>query len=233
MALYLGYATSQPATRSARLSTPGVIHRGKYQRPDKTGLDELVAISDAPEFSPPTFTEWREEGHPHFLTAFFKGPGRRAATAYGMAGPALAETGILITATEPTFVGAACRLNHVCLDVADLEVATRFYVDALAGRLLREVADGTGRPFVRFLRLGGGVLELFERKTPTKARAGHLGVQVDDAAKTCAEIRAAGYPVDTPVLRPSGNLIAVLRDPDGNEIEIIQHAPSMDPLTWR
>jgi nitroreductase len=101
VALYLGYATTQPATRSARLTEPGVIHRGKYQRPDKAALDELIALTDAPEFSPPASSPWREEGHPHFLTAFFKGPGVRAAKMYGLAGAALGEAGISITATEP------------------------------------------------------------------------------------------------------------------------------------
>lgn len=96
VALYLGYATSQPVTRSARLTEPGVIHRGKYQRRDAAMLEKLMAITDAPAFSD---LKWRDEGHPHYLTAFFKGPGKRAVTAYNQLAGALAETGIQVTAT--------------------------------------------------------------------------------------------------------------------------------------
>lgn len=103
IALYLGYAASQPAKRSARLKEPGVIHRGKYQRRDPATLDQLVAITDAPEFSD---LKWRDEGHAHYLTAFFKGPGKRAVAAYGQVGAALAEAGIQIS-SSPAAGGSA------------------------------------------------------------------------------------------------------------------------------
>jgi nitroreductase len=98
VALYLGYADSPPAERKGRLSEPGVIHRGRYQHRDQAMLEQLVALTDAPEFCGPAFAKWREEGHPHYLTAFFKGPGGRAAKMYGQVAVALAEAGIQITA---------------------------------------------------------------------------------------------------------------------------------------
>jgi nitroreductase len=107
VALYLGYGAGQAARRSARLKEPGVIHRGKYQRRDTAVLDQLLAITDTPGFSD---LKWRDEGHPHCLTAFFKGPGKRAVAAYGQVAAALAEAGIEIS-TAPSAGGASdkCR----------------------------------------------------------------------------------------------------------------------------
>jgi catechol 2,3-dioxygenase-like lactoylglutathione lyase family enzyme len=126
----------------------------------------------------------------------------------------------------------AFRLNHVCLTVADLERASRFYERALGGKRLKDVTNAQGQAFVRFLRLGDGVVELFQRSDAPTARTGHLAVQVDDAVAACAAIRGVGYEVGQPLLRPSGNVIGIVKDPDGHEIEIIQHAAGMDPREW-
>lgn len=125
-----------------------------------------------------------------------------------------------------------CRLNHVCLTVADLERASRFYEQALGGKRLKDVTNAQGQAFVRFLRLGEGVVELFQRDNAPAGHTGHLAVQVDDSAAGCAAIRAAGYEVGQPMRRPSGNVIVIIKDPDGHEIEVIQHAAGMDPRGW-
>lgn len=129
-------------------------------------------------------------------------------------------------------IAVAFRLNHVCLTVADLERASRFYERALGAKRLKDVTNVHGQAFVRFLRLGEGVVELFQRSDAPAGRTGHLAVQVDDAAAACDAIRAAGYEVGQPMRRPSGNVIVIIKDPDGHEIEIIQHAAGMDPRGW-
>ena len=91
-----------------------------------------------------------------------------------------------------------CRLNHVCLTVTDLELASRFYERALGAKRLKDVTNAHGQAFVRFLRLGEGVVELFQRGDAPAGRTGHLAVHVDDAAAACDAIRAAGYEVGQP-----------------------------------
>jgi nitroreductase len=106
VAVYLVYATGQPEARKGRLGEPGVIHRGRYHHRDQAALNKVLELTDAPEFCAPIFAKWREEGHAHYLEAFFKGPGGRAATMYGGLDVALAEAGIQITATPDRGVSA-------------------------------------------------------------------------------------------------------------------------------
>ena len=124
---------------------------------------------------------------------------------------------------------SVATFNHLCLAVADTERSVTFYREHFGAILLKIVAGGR----VVFLRLPGDlVLELFRKLDgPTTAR-GHLAFQVADAERACRYFRDTGLVCTDSQRRPSGNSIVILHDPDGHEIELLEHAAGMDPTTW-
>ena len=54
-------------------------------------------------------------------------------------------------------------------------------------------------------------------------RAGHVGIGVRDIVGCVAKLAAAGIEIfkDPAPVRPGGRVIAMIRDPDGHEIELL------------
>ncbi len=100
LAVFLGYANAIQEHRKGRLANDAVIHRGRYQHRDTAACERILAETDAEGFGASVFADWRAKGHAHYLEAFFKGPGGRAANMYGNLAPALRESGIDIRACE-------------------------------------------------------------------------------------------------------------------------------------
>jgi nitroreductase len=93
LALCLGYAEEPPPQKRGRLCDPGVVHWGRYCRPDAASRDRLVALYDD-SANGLSDGSWRKQGHPNFLTCFFKGAGTRVTTAYRSLASALAAMGV-------------------------------------------------------------------------------------------------------------------------------------------
>jgi nitroreductase len=79
IAVVLGYATEPPRERKGRLSGPGVVHEGKYQRLNRDQLDALVKQHDDPASHLALNDVWRQEGRKHYLEWFFGSWQARAA----------------------------------------------------------------------------------------------------------------------------------------------------------
>ena len=121
-----------------------------------------------------------------------------------------------------------------CLNVTDMDRAVAFYCGLLG---MTVQADRSGqRPGRRNLFLGYGpeaeasLLELCSEADGRRYDKGnayqHLAIAVDDVVKVCANLAAA----DIEIVRPaktamSGAQIAMVRDPDGYLLELIQPAP--------
>lgn len=84
VALILGYAVKKPAHLKSRLKGPGVIHYGKYQRPNSSEMDEIVNQYDDPDMTLFLFADWKEKGFAHYLEAFYKGMSKFAENAQGI-----------------------------------------------------------------------------------------------------------------------------------------------------
>ena len=59
---------------------------------------------------------------------------------------------------------------------------------------------------------------------------GHLAIEVEDAAVTCARARALGYRVtrEAGPMQHGRSVIAFLEDPDGYKVELIQKGTQFD-----
>ncbi len=102
----------------------------------------------------------------------------------------------------------AVGINHVALEVGDLEEALEFY-----GRIFAFELRGRA-PGMAFLDLGDQFLALSEgrRQGPDDGR--HFGLVVDDREAVRAALEAAG-------IEGEGNLR--VRDPWGNVIEVVDY----------
>lgn len=71
IALVLGYASEQPASRTGRLSGAGVVHRDAYHRLGESEIAQITARYDDPEAHLTLNPSWAAEGHKHYLDWLF------------------------------------------------------------------------------------------------------------------------------------------------------------------
>jgi catechol 2,3-dioxygenase-like lactoylglutathione lyase family enzyme len=123
--------------------------------------------------------------------------------------------------------------TRILLRPRDLEVSLAFYEGALGLHRSREFGEAPHRGVVLFLG-GGCELELHEgggpdpdAVTPAGAR---LWCQVPDVRGAATRLRGAGVPVaDGPVEQPWGLIEAVVHDPDGLPLVLVE-VPEGHPL---
>ncbi len=118
------------------------------------------------------------------------------------------------------------------LRVGDLDRSIRFYTDILGMELLRKNDYPGGRFTLAFVGYGpekdGAVIELTHNWDTDSYDLGkgfgHIAIEVGDAYKACADIKAAGGNVvrEAGPMKHGTTVIAFVEDPDGYKIELIQ-----------
>lgn len=70
---------------------------------------------------------------------------------------------------------------------------------------------------------GARVVALHGAQAPRRPAPFHVGLAVDRIHEFCARLRSRGVRVvrDPAPLRPGGRLVALVEDPDGNEVELL------------
>jgi catechol 2,3-dioxygenase-like lactoylglutathione lyase family enzyme len=106
---------------------------------------------------------------------------------------------------RPRLVG----INHVALQVDDIEEAVAFYTD-----LFQPTAVDRSEPGAAFLELGDQFLALFERGP--RAEEPHFGLVVDDKQEARSVLEEAGVEV------LPGRFLD-FRDPSGNRVQLVQY----------
>jgi catechol 2,3-dioxygenase-like lactoylglutathione lyase family enzyme len=104
----------------------------------------------------------------------------------------------------------AVGINHVALEVGDLDVALAFY-----GRLFEVVLRGRV-PGMAFIDMGDQFLALSEGRSQPDDAARHFGLVVDDREA----VRAALAETDAEIV-PSRGLD--FRDPWGNHVQVVEY----------
>jgi catechol 2,3-dioxygenase-like lactoylglutathione lyase family enzyme len=102
-------------------------------------------------------------------------------------------------------------INHVALEVGDVEEAVAFY-----GRIFELELRGR-TPGMAFLDMGDQFLALAESGTTGEATGRHFGLVVDDRARVRQALQEAEVE-----LEPSRGLR--FRDPWGNLVEVVQYS---------
>ncbi len=127
---------------------------------------------------------------------------------------------------------AGRRLLHAMLRVRDLPAMLQFYCGQLGMRELRRIEFASERYTLVFIGYGGSATEAevelwwdWDRgETPRQGDSfGHLGIGVDDIHGLCAALRARGVMLsrEPAPTRAGGRVIALLHDPEGNEVELL------------
>lgn len=106
---------------------------------------------------------------------------------------------------RPRLVG----INHVALEVDDLEQAVEFYTT-----VFKPSAIDRSEPAAAFLEIGDQFLALFERGSREEER--HFGLVVDDKEAARGALVDAGAE-----MVPSDRLD--FRDPSGNRVQVVQY----------
>ncbi|MBK6598456.1 MAG: lactoylglutathione lyase [Proteobacteria bacterium] len=126
----------------------------------------------------------------------------------------------------------AARLLHTMLRVRDLDAMLGFYCGQLGMQEIRRIEFDRQRYSLVFIGYGaqpsGPQVELWHewdggRPYERGTAYGHLGIGVQDIHGFCERLQHSGVTLDrAPApMRPGGRIIALLRDPEGNEIELL------------
>jgi lactoylglutathione lyase len=124
------------------------------------------------------------------------------------------------------------RLLHTMLRVGNLEESLKFYCEILGMKLLRQKDYPGGEFTLAFIGYGdesqNTVIELTYNwgveKYDLGNAYGHIALGVDDIYTTCEAIKQQGGKVtrEPGPMKHGSTVIAVVEDPDGDKIELIQ-----------
>lgn len=108
---------------------------------------------------------------------------------------------------RPRMVG----INHVALEVDDLDAALEFYASVLDFELRSRLQR------IAFLDMGDQFLALSEGRSPGRDGARHFGLVVDDIELARAALERAGAEI-----LPGRGLS--FRDPSGNQVQLVAYS---------
>lgn len=118
-------------------------------------------------------------------------------------------------------------LKHVSFLTRDLDATLTFY-GALGGKTEKNVRtpEGYRRAVVGF---GEGRVQFFEipgeSPTPHAHWAEHVALHVSDLSGLLEHLRAQGTPITRELqTSPGGRPMAFVLDPDGRQVELLEHA---------
>jgi len=124
------------------------------------------------------------------------------------------------------------RILHTMLRVGELQRSIDFYTRVLGMQLLRTRDNPEYKYTLAFLGYGSNPehaeLELtwnYDTSEYDHGNAyGHIAIAVEDAAKACAAVKAAGGTVtrEAGPVKGGSTVIAFVSDPDGYKIELIE-----------
>jgi lactoylglutathione lyase len=124
------------------------------------------------------------------------------------------------------------RILHTMIRIGDVERSIKFYTEILGMNVIRKSDYPEGKFTNIFIGYGseadGAVLELTYNYGVEKYEIGtgygHVALEVPDAYKACADIKARGGKVtrEAGPMKHGTTVIAFVEDPDGYKIELIQ-----------
>jgi catechol 2,3-dioxygenase-like lactoylglutathione lyase family enzyme len=107
-------------------------------------------------------------------------------------------------------------LNHVAIEVDDVDEALHFYGRIFTFKLRGSHRDGHGRLVMAFIDMGDQFLALSRGRTQPPDSARHFGLVVDDRSTVMSMAKAAGAKI------LEGRAFNFL-DPWGNHIEVVAY----------
>ena len=120
------------------------------------------------------------------------------------------------------------KQHHIAVICSDYAKAKEFYIDKLGFTLEKEFYRPASNDYLRMLRLGETVIELFIRpdapdrvNNPEALGLRHLAFRVEDAVAAAAWLNSVG--IETEPIREdpyNGGRFTFFKDPDGLPLEL-------------
>ena len=120
------------------------------------------------------------------------------------------------------------KQHHIAVICSDYAKAKEFYIDKLGFTLEKEFYRPASNDYLRMLRLGETVIELFIRpdaparvSNPEAMGLRHLAFRVEDAVAAAAWLNSVG--IETEPIREdpyNGGRFTFFKDPDGLPLEL-------------
>lgn len=121
------------------------------------------------------------------------------------------------------------KLEHFALNVNDPQAMAAWYVAHLNMEIVRADAES---PYITFLRSkeGGVMIELYNNPAGPILDFGdihplsfHIAFLAENMGSDVARLTAAGAKtIVSPTTQPNGDILAFLRDPWGNVVQLVQ-----------
>ena len=120
------------------------------------------------------------------------------------------------------------KQHHIAVIASDYEKAREFYIEKLGFRLEREFYRPAQNDYLRMLRLGETVIELFVRpdapervNNPEALGLRHLAFQVEDIEPVVRWLSSMGIETEPIRVDPyNGGRFTFFKDPDGLPLEL-------------
>ena len=118
--------------------------------------------------------------------------------------------------------------HHIAIIVSDYEKSKEFYIDKLGFELYREFYRPEQNDYLRMLRQGDTVIELFVRadapqrvNNPEALGLRHLAFHVEDIEPAVAWLKEQGIETEPVRVDPyNGGRFTFFKDPDGLPLEL-------------
>lgn len=142
--------------------------------------------------------------------------------------------GLLVGAAVQTAIGQGqnrgiVRMNHVGINVADIEAAATYYTETIGFREAFRARDEAGNTRLVYLQVSqDSFVELNQAGENRPAGLGHFGLHVEDVEATAEMFSQAGAEVADVIHSSTGAVLSNVYDLNGVRMELAELPPESD-----
>jgi catechol 2,3-dioxygenase-like lactoylglutathione lyase family enzyme len=117
-------------------------------------------------------------------------------------------------------------MNHVCINVPNVEEAVTYYTQKMGYREAFRLNDEKGQPRLVYMQISKNTfLELQPANAQRPAGFNHYGLVVENAPAAVAHFRSSGLTVTDPVRSDTNAILANITDPYMGRVELTELPP--------
>jgi catechol 2,3-dioxygenase-like lactoylglutathione lyase family enzyme len=117
-------------------------------------------------------------------------------------------------------------MNHVCINVPNVEEAVTYYTQKMGYREAFRLNDEKGQPRLVYMQISKNTfLELQPANAQRPAGFNHYGLVVENAPAAVAHFRSSGLTVTDPVRSDTKAILANITDPYMGRVELTELPP--------
>ena len=127
---------------------------------------------------------------------------------------------------QGTKLGGMDGVNHVGMNVQNVDAAKAFFTEKMGFREAFTVRDDKGQPTLTYVQASANTfIELQPVGVGRDPGISHVGLQVEDIRATVNALKQRGVTVEEPRVSATKSMIANVAGPDGVRIELSELPP--------